>query len=261
LQNGLAESDRLKLIQFRSRDFKNSLEVDHDGERTSSGRKLLEHVDGGLISEESTGRSTGDAGSSSVVLSLHELLELSLEEIISAGKSESRSHAERKLCIVGDMLSSSNELDQVVFIDVNSVNLSSSVDADHTVGGVVADTDERKLVGDLLSVDKGTSTAFEHEEVTKLGHHEDNTVFRAGLHQDGEVSLGVRSHSDFLLDGVLRAVRSGSTDVHDEELVGRVGGIFSSEAEEAVFVACVVSHGHVGEATCVDIHDLSSISF
>ena len=200
-----------------------------------------------LVSEENAGRSTGDAGSSSVVLSLHELLELSLEEIISAGKSESRSHAERKLSVVGDMLSSSNELDQVVFIDVDGVNLSSSVDADHTVGGVVADTDERKLVSDLLSVDKGTSAALEHEEVTKFSHHEDNTVFGTDLHQDGEVTLGVRSHSDFLLDGVLRAVRSGSTDVHDEELRLGAAGFPLLEGEEASG-PLGVAHGHVAEA-------------
>jgi len=81
------------------------------------------------------------------------------------------------------------------------------------------------------------------------------------LHEDGEVSLGVRSHSDFLLDAVFSATRSGGTDVHNEELVVSVGGVLPSKAEDTVFVVGVVSHGHVSEATSIDIHDLSSISF
>lgn len=85
LEDRSAEFNRFELVQFSTRGFHKALEVDEHRSGASSRRKVFEHIDGLLVTDECSRRSTGDASGASVVLCLHELLELSLENIISTG--------------------------------------------------------------------------------------------------------------------------------------------------------------------------------
>jgi len=80
------------------------------------------------------------------------------------------------------------------------------------------------------------------------------------LHEDGEVALSVSSHGDINADSVLRLAGSRGSDVHNKELVVSVGGFLLGEAEETVVVSGHVSDGHLGEASGIDLHDLSLVS-
>ena len=72
---------------------------------------------------------------------------------------------------IRDVLSAHDEFNKVVLLNVDGENLTSFVDADHSVGGLVPDRAEDKLVGDPLSVDYCTTGDLVHVEVAHLGHN------------------------------------------------------------------------------------------
>lgn len=151
------------------------------------------------------------------------------------------------------MLSRSDEFDQVVGIYVDSVDLSSSVDRDHSIGASVSGGDERKLISDSLSIDESTSADFEHEEVSEFSHEEDNSVFRTGLHEDGEVTLSIGSHSNININAVFSLTRSRGTDVHDEELIVLLFRLSLSKADQTVFVGGDISDRHLSETSGIGV--------
>lgn len=77
------------------------------------------------------------------------------------------------------------------------------------------------------------------------------------MHQDGEVTDGVRGHSDLSVDFELVLVGSGVANLHDVEAVHGLVCFLLAEGEERVLVGgSTVGHREVHEATGITFQDL-----
>jgi hypothetical protein len=189
------------------------------------------------------------------------LVELLDEHLVGSGESKSRGKFESKLTSVRDVLSWRDKWNKVCFVNINCVNLSSSVNSNHTIGGVVAYTNRRKLVRDSLAVDHSTSRAFKHEEVSEFGQDENKSIFAASLHKNGEITNSVGSHLHINLDSMFLSTGSGVSNFHNVELVNWFFGFLLAEANETVLVANVVSDWHLYETSGVGIQKLRLLDF
>ena len=93
--------------------------------------------------------------------------------------------------------SSADEFDEVAFIDIQSDELTTSVDDVDTISLGVSSTNEDRVVGDLSLSDNGSRGDFNDEEMAEFGHNVQKTVLGSNVHVDGEIVGELRRHSQF----------------------------------------------------------------
>ena len=206
------------------------------------------------IADQGAWRLCGSAGCTSVVATCKALLESCDEDVISSGELEPGCKSEGKFSSIGDVLGSHDELNEICLLDINGEHLAILVDANHAIGGHVTDRAEHKLVGNPLTVNKGTLGCLVHEEVTHLCYHKDHSVFWRNLHQHWEISGRVSSHLNIGSNFEFLRSRGGIANFHDVQSDLSLSSLLLAESKEVVSIA----RGRVGDW---DVSETSRIAF
>lgn len=75
------------------------------------------------------------------------------------------------------MLGTHDELDKICLLNIDGEYLAILINANHAVGGHVANRAEYELVSNSLAVNKCTFRCLIHEEIAHLCNDKDHTIF------------------------------------------------------------------------------------
>jgi hypothetical protein len=260
LDDGTDQFNGFKSVQLGL--FKESREVLENGLRaTRLSRSVLELFDSLGISDGSAWGVRSNSSSSNIISRGESLVELFKQDVFSTRKLIIQSKSSTDLSISLDVsTSSADELDEIVFIDVQSNKLSASVDDIDTVSLGVSGTDEDGVIRDLSLSNNGSRGDFDNKEVTELGHEVQKTVLGGNMHEDGEVIGELRRHSQFtsLLEfGLSFLGRADFVDVNS--LSSFIGFSFEEGDNSGDVVFVMISD--LTEGTAVTFQDLTLLSF
>lgn len=254
LQHWLGQFDGLDSVQLTL--LQESLEVHQDWLSLSLLLwQLLELVDG-IHSSESLAGVGGNLGSSLVVSLGQQGVELLGEQFTSTSKTVSSAQFHGDFGRVTQMSALGGDVrNQVISININTKNLSLSVDTNNTVSLGVSGGHKHGVVTNSVSENQTAAGDLKQEQITKLRDHEHHTVLLAELHADWEISWvvrGVRNIARFLEFG---STLWWSTNFHDVELRGALASLSFSEAEQARLLAAIMNNS-LSEATSMTLQEL-----
>mmetsp|Transcript_53199 Transcript_53199/g.78975 ORF Transcript_53199/g.78975 Transcript_53199/m.78975 type:complete len:244 (+) Transcript_53199:3673-4404(+) len=187
--NGWAhELHRLELVQVSV--LEQDLEVLQQRLRLSGLHgEALEGSDGVLGAEHAPRGSGGHLRGASDVALLQQTLEALLVQLFRAGETEAAGELEGELRLLQRV---AHEGNQVALVDADREDGAlSGGHAQDAVGGLVRARREDGVGANALAEEAGAGVQVEQEEVTHLGHHEQDVVLAADLHGDGEVTGGI----------------------------------------------------------------------
>ena len=225
VEDGSAELDGLDLVKLA--ELEEGHDVLEEGRLSAGhGRNGLETAEGGLVTEEVGGGVEGDLGGGLVVTSLHGVLELRAEDVVSAGEAEAGGELKSEVLVLEGV---EDEGDEVVLVHVDLEDLT-------LLGGDAEDTavlsaagDEDGVGGETGSEEERTAEDVEHVDVTELGHDEGDGFLLVELEGDGEISRSIGSELEGDR-GDLEALRIA--DLHAEESAGGCAVLLLNEDED-----------------------------
>jgi hypothetical protein len=108
-----------------------------------------------------------------------------------------------------------------------------------------------------LAVNKDGILNLVDVEVAELGDHEDHSVLLNSLHEDREVTLYIGWHLDVNRALELLITRSGTSDLHEVNLLNGIACLLLAERENAIFVVGVSGgYRYISETSSVPFEDL-----
>ena len=223
-----SELDGLNGIELGG--LQQGIEVDENWSWSTSGWQVLELVDRLLVSQESAWGISGNSCGSCVVAGGKFLVKHQHEDIVSSWEVESLSEFEAELLVAWDVTGGVDVWNEVVLLDVDREDLSSSVDDDHTISVGVSCGHEAELVSDSLSEEKSGSGDLVHVEESHLGDDEEDSVLGAVLHEHWEVTILLHLEIGRALDLLL--AWSWISNFHDMKFLRVFTGFLLTEAEE-----------------------------